>query len=98
VRAQLESGGETIDDAFGAQWDTSIGRVDSDSPDPEGRIPPPGASTAEIKARAQSPDSDPNLPFWVPCWDRMQALWVRGIVKPAALKPGYAPPAPPGVR
>ena len=47
--AQLTSGGETIDDAFGAQWDTTVGRVDADALDPEGRVPKPGASTAEIK-------------------------------------------------
>ena len=49
ARAQLTSGGETIDDAFGAQWDTTVGRQDVDAPDPEGRVPKPGASTAEIK-------------------------------------------------
>lgn len=46
---QVKSGGENIDTAFGAQWDTTVGRIDADSPDIEGWIPAPDASTAELK-------------------------------------------------
>lgn len=47
--AKVQSGGEKIDEAFGTQWDTVVGRVDADTPDPAGRIPAPGASAAELK-------------------------------------------------
>ena len=47
---QIRSGADKIDfdEAFGAQWDTVVGRVDAGSPDPAGRVPAPGASTAEL--------------------------------------------------
>jgi hypothetical protein len=49
-RAQTESGGKLIADAYGAEWKVRLGRQDSSEPGPAGKYPAPGASTAEIKA------------------------------------------------
>lgn len=48
-RAPIASGGETISDAFGAEWQVSLGRTDADGPDAEGRVLQPSASPQEIK-------------------------------------------------
>ena len=50
---QVKSGGENIDTAFGAQWDTTVGRIDADSPDIEGWIPAPDASTVRRRGKRQ---------------------------------------------
>lgn len=47
--APIASGGETISDAFGAEWQVSLGRTDADGPDAEGRVLQPSASPQEIK-------------------------------------------------
>ena len=53
-KSTIQSGGETIADQFGAAWDVSLGRRDAVAADPEGRLPQPGASTKEIRVRADA--------------------------------------------
>ena len=49
-RAQTESGGKLIADAYGADWPVRLGRVDSTEAGPAGRVINLGAaSTEEIK-------------------------------------------------
>ena len=45
----MQTGGETIADAFGAAWDVTLGRKDTDNADPEGRLLPADASPEEVK-------------------------------------------------
>ncbi len=74
-RAPIASGGETISDAFGAEWQVSLGRTDADGPDAEGRVLQPSASPQEIKVRC----------FWhfpyvsVPslCHTTVHQMWAR---------------------
>jgi len=49
----VPSAGDVISTAFGATWGVRLGRVDSDKPDPEGRLPKADASVAEITVSSQ---------------------------------------------
>ena len=49
--------GEIVSSAFGADYPVKIGRVDSNVPDPAGRIPSADASVEEIQARSAAADS-----------------------------------------
>jgi len=74
-RAQTESGGKLIADAYGADWPVRLGRVDSAEAGPAGRVINLGAaSTEEIKTffkqLGAKPDAGsgpftPKPPFWV---------------------------------
>lgn len=44
----VPSAGDVISSAFGAAWPVKLGRVDTDKPDPAGRLPGPEASVKEI--------------------------------------------------
>lgn len=49
----VPSAGDTISSAFGASWTVKLGRLDTDKPDPAGRLPKPDASVQEITVSFQ---------------------------------------------
>ena len=51
----VPSSGDVISSAFGAAWPVKLGRQDADQPDPEGRLPKPDATVAEITVRPLLP-------------------------------------------
>ena len=72
AKAADKSGGETIGKSFGAQWDVSLGRVDSPTADAPNGIPGKDASVEEIRLfllslgakPAESGPFAPKAPFW----------------------------------
>lgn len=68
-RAETESGGKLIADAYGAEWKVPLGRVDSDVPGAAGRIPSVDAPIEEIKAYF--------LQLGM-CWFSLDLVWLVG--------------------
>lgn len=57
----VPSSGDVISSAFGAAWPVKLGRLDTDKPDPEGRLPKPDASVPEITVSFALSSFSPRL-------------------------------------
>jgi hypothetical protein len=53
ARAKTPEGAQIIIDSYSVDWPVRLGRVDSTTPGPEGRIPSGDASVADVKVMRQ---------------------------------------------
>ncbi len=49
-RGRTVKDGEVLRDAFGSEFPLTLGRLDTETPDPAGRIPAAGSSVTDVKA------------------------------------------------